>query len=72
MEIDKARANPAINVSWNKKKDEEIILAKRKFEEYIRQGWFAFVITSDNKKKLILNFDPALENIFFFPVSVGG
>jgi len=61
-----------IRISWNKEKPEEVALAKQKFEEYLRQGWFAFKFSSDNKKTLVLAFDPALEKILLIPASEGG
>ena len=61
-----------IQISWNKENAEEVALAKKKFEEYIRQGWLAFTITSDNKKVQIFTFNPVLEKIFLVPLSEGG
>lgn len=50
----------------------EIEAARKKFEDYTRQGWLAFSLASDNRKLHIYEFDPCLEKIFLVPLAEGG
>lgn len=59
-------------ITWDKENIEDIAMAKKKFEEFIRQGWYAYKVTRGNKKRIVLNFDPALEKIYLFLPALGG
>lgn len=61
-----------VEIFWNKEDAAEVARAKEAFEKYIRQGWFAFAITHENKRYQIFEFDPELERVFLFPLVEGG
>ena len=61
-----------VAVSWDVGNSQEVMYARRKFCEYISDGWIAF---SDDQKKgriQIFNFDPILERIVLMPPLGGG
>ena len=61
-----------IEITWNKERPSEVAAARRKFEEYTRQGWLAFTVTSGNSRMQVYEFDQALEKIFLIPLAEGG
>jgi len=61
-----------ITLSWNKENPEDVASAEKTFSEYIRKGWLAFAVTSDNKKKQLFSFNPQLERIHMVPIVEGG
>jgi hypothetical protein len=61
-----------IEISWSVKSTSEVESAKKKFEEYTRQGWLAFKLASDNRKVQVYEFDPCVEEIFLVPLAEGG
>ncbi len=61
-----------ITLSWNKEDPEEVASAEKKFREYTRKGWLAFVVTTDNKKRQIFTFNPEFERIQLVPLVEGG
>ena len=61
-----------IELSWSTQSREEVAVARKRFEEYTRQGWLAFTVGSDNRKHQIYEFDPVIEKIFLVPLAPGG
>ena len=44
---------------------------KKEFEEYLRKGWIAFTLTSDEKKILVYKLDPNFEKVILTPIIEG-
>lgn len=61
-----------IEISWSRDEASEVAVARKKFEEYTRQGWLAFRSLPDKRKVQVYEFDPALEKIFLVPLAEGG
>jgi len=61
-----------IEISWSSESAHEVAAARKKFEEYTRQGWLAFMVASDNSNVQIYEFEPAIEKIFLVPLAEGG
>jgi hypothetical protein len=61
-----------ITISWNKENPEEIALAEKEFNKYIRKGWLAFVVLPDNKNIQVFRFDPNFEKVHLTPTFEGG
>jgi hypothetical protein len=61
-----------MEISWNKERPSEVAGARKKFEEYTRQGWLAFTVTPGNRQLQVYEFDQALEKIFLIPLAEGG
>ena len=59
-------------ISWDKNNPHQVEPARKEFEHYVRQGWFAFATTSGGRKIQVLDFDPSLEKIFFLLPLGGG
>jgi hypothetical protein len=66
------RFSSLVEISWNKERPSDVEAARRKFDEYTRQGWLAFIISPKNSKVQVYEFDPALEKIFLVPLAEGG
>jgi hypothetical protein len=61
-----------ITISWSRENPEETALAEKKFNKYIRKGWVAFVVTSDNRNIQVFKFDPKFEKVHLAPTVEGG
>ena len=61
-----------ITLSWDKEDTEEIASAEEMFIKYIRKGWLAFQVTSDNRKRQVFSFDPELGRVQLVPLVEGG
>ncbi|WP_455367199.1 hypothetical protein [[Eubacterium] cellulosolvens] len=61
-----------IEISWNKDSNDEVELARKKFEEYTRQSWFAYVEMPNGSKQIIYDFDPLVEKIILIHAITGG
>ncbi|MEM2538391.1 MAG: hypothetical protein QXE38_03700 [Candidatus Methanomethylicia archaeon] len=59
-------------IVWNKENSEEVTFAREKFNEYLRRGWLAFIVTSEGKKVHILDFNQELEKIYVIAIPQGG
>jgi hypothetical protein len=60
-----------MSVSWDVNKSHEVDVARKRFLEYLGDGWMAF---SDEPKgrRQIFDFDPGLERIVLLPPLGGG
>jgi len=61
-----------ITLSWDKEDPEETASAQKMFIKYIRRGWLAFQVTSDNRKRQVFSFDPELGKVQLVPLVEGG
>lgn len=61
-----------ITLSWDKEDPAEIASAEKMFTKYIRKGWLAFQVTSDNRKRQVFSFDPKLGSVQLVPLVEGG
>ena len=61
-----------ITLSWDKEDPEETASAQKMFIKYIRRGWLAFQVTSDNRKRQVFSFDPELRKVQLVPLVEGG
>ena len=61
-----------ITLSWDKGDPEETASAEKVFTKYIRKGWLAFHVTSDNRKRQVFSFDPELGRVQLVPLVEGG
>ena len=61
-----------VTLSWDKEDPEEIASAEKMFIKYIRKGWLAFQVTSDNRKRQVFSFDPELGSVQLVPLVEGG
>ena len=61
-----------VTLSWSKEEPEEIALAEKKFKEYIRKGWLAFVVTPENHRVQVFTFHPEFGTIQLVPIAEGG
>ncbi len=65
--------NPhTIVLIWDRDDIQEVERIKKEFEEYLRKGWIAFTVTSNEKKILVYKFDPNFEKIILTPMIEGG
>ncbi len=62
----------SIILSWNKENPEAVLEAEKEFIKYIRKGWMAFAVSSNDKKAQIFTFKPESEEIHLFPFIEGG
>lgn len=69
MPDDKVRT---LVLKWDRCSAEEVERARRRFEEYMKKGWLAFRVTSDNRKVQVYAFDTELEKIVLVPIVEGG
>jgi len=61
-----------ITLTWKMGDPRDVSLAKERFMEYLKAGWLAFAVTSENKRIQIFEFDPRLETIVLIPFAEGG
>lgn len=61
-----------VRMVWNRQNPEEVELAEKRFNDYIRSGWMAYTVNADKKKVQLFNFNPDLKEIFFIPLEEGG
>jgi len=61
-----------ITLSWDKGDPEETASAEKVFTKYIRKGWLAFHVTSDNRNRQVFSFDPELGRVQLVPLVEGG
>lgn len=61
-----------ITLTWDKEDPEETASAQKMFTKYIRSGWLAFHVTSDNRKRQVFSFDPELGKVQLVPLVEGG
>jgi hypothetical protein len=61
-----------ITLTWKMEDSREVISAKERFTEYVKAGWLAFALTSENRRVQIFEFDPRLERIVLIPFAEGG
>jgi hypothetical protein len=59
-------------ITWKKEDAQEVRSAKKKFEEYVRRGWLAYIVDSENKRIQVTALDPEFERIFLIALSQGG
>lgn len=59
-------------ISWDRRNLREAAEAKKAFEDYIRQGWFAFVTTPDNRSVQVFEFDLEFGRVFLYPLAEDG
>jgi len=59
-------------IKWKKENAKEVESAKKKFEEYTRRGWLAYIVDSENKRTQVNAFDPEYERVFLVALSQGG
>jgi hypothetical protein len=69
--MDGDRVKGELNLTWRKDNPEEIVLAKKTFNEYLHKGWLAIGET-EGKKIQIFTFNPELDKIVLTPLVVGG
>jgi hypothetical protein len=60
-----------MKVSWDVNKMEEIDYAKKKFLEYLADGWMAFSDEPEERRQ-IFEFNPKLKRIILIPPLGGG
>jgi len=65
------KLSSAVEISWNKERPNEVAAARRKFDEYTRQGWLAFMVARNSSRLQVHEFDPALEKILLVPLAEG-
>ena len=61
-----------LTLKWDRRSAEEVERAMKRFEEYIKKGWLAFRVTSDNRKVQVYMFDTELEKVVLVPIVEGG
>ena len=61
-----------VKLTWNKRNQEEVRMAEKSFNEYIRSSWMAYCVNVDQRKIQIFTFNPDLEEIFLIPLEEGG
>lgn len=60
-----------LRLTWGNNNAQELVLAKKTFDEYINKGWIAIAEVS-GKKMQIFTFNPDLETIVLAPLTAGG
>ncbi len=65
------RVDPIFLV-WNRDNAREVEKIKKKFLYYLKKGWIAFAVTSNNRKIHVLKFDPKFEKICLMRIVEGG
>jgi len=65
-------AAPVIVLTWNKERVNEVEVAKKQFDHYLKQGWLAFAINADKIPRQIFNFNASSEKIILTPIVEGG
>jgi len=64
--------SPFVILTWNTNSISEVEAAKKRFNQYIKQGWLAFAVRSDNIPRQIFSFDASSEKIILSPIVEGG
>jgi hypothetical protein len=59
-------------LTWRMEDPKEVSLAKERFMEYVKAGWLAFVVTPENRRVQVFEFDPRLERVVLIPFAEGG
>jgi hypothetical protein len=59
-------------LSWNQENGENLLQAKKLFEQYRKKGLLPIGETPSGEWKHIFTFDPALKRIIFMPLMEGG
>lgn len=60
-----------MTVSWEADNSQEVAHAKKKFAQYLNDGWLAFSDEPEGRKQ-IFKFDPTLKRIVLIPPLGGG
>lgn len=61
-----------MKISWDRRNETEIAVAKETFEKMIKKGWSAFRDKHGIKGEMIKIFDPESERIILVPQISGG
>jgi hypothetical protein len=64
--------SPFIVLTWDKTSINEVENAKKKFSHYVKQGWLAFAVQTDNIPHQVFKFDTSSEKIILTPIVEGG
>ena len=59
-------------LNWDRTNISEVKNAKKQFDHYVKQGWLAFAVRSDNIPRQIFTFDVSSEKIILTPIVEGG
>ena len=59
-------------LTWRMEDPKEVSFAKERFMEYVKAGWLAFAVTSENRRVQVFEFDPRLEKMVLIPFAEGG
>lgn len=59
-------------LTWDRSHGEEVVEARKEFEEHTRKGWIAFIVAPDGRKTQVYAFDPEAETIVLAPIVEGG